>query len=340
MGVAMLKSSKIKPGDTIGIVSPSWGGAGAFPHRVEQGIKSLNTLGFNVELAPHALNQKGFISDISANRAQDIHDMFANPTIKAIIASIGGDHACHLLPLLDFELIARNPKVFMGFSDITVLNVAIWEKTGLTTFNGPALLTDFAEYPHMLRYTETYFLKAVAGRASIGNVEPSPHWTEEFLDWGEKKDLERPRKLSDSNGWTWLKDGQAEGHLMGGCLESLQHLRGTEFWPDRENTIFFFETSEEKPSPETIDGILMDYQNMGVFGKLRGLIVGRPMSYSADEKQSLRERILERMHGYSFPIITDMDFGHTAPQFTIPLGCMARIDSTKKRFEIIETAVE
>ncbi len=336
----MLKSQRLKPGDTIGIVSPSWGGAGAFPHRVEQGIKCLENLGFKVEFASHALNQKGYISDIPANRAQDIHDMFANPAIKAVIASIGGDHSCHLLPLLDFELIARNPKIFMGYSDITVLNVAIWKKTGLTTFNGPALLTDFAEYPHILRYTEEYFLKAVTGIEPIGNVEPSPYWTEEYLDWHEKKDLERPRKLEDSKGWTWLKGGQAEGPLIGGCIESLQHLRGTEYWPDWDNTIFFFETSEDKPTPETVDGILMDYQNMGILGKLCGLIVGRPMRYSEAEKQSLREIILERTRGYSFPIITDVDFGHTAPQFTIPIGCMAQIDSTQKRFEIVEAAVE
>jgi len=335
----MIKPPKLKPGDTIGIVSPSWGGAGAFPHRVEQGIKCLENLGFKVQSASHALSQKGFISDIPTNRAQDIHDMFANPVINAIIASIGGDHSCHLLPLLDFEMIARNPKVFMGFSDITVLNVAIWKKTGLTTFNGPALLTDFAEYPHMLSYTEEYFLKAVTGTKPIGNIEPSSYWTEEYLDWGEKKDLERPRQLVDSNGWTWLKDGYAEGQLIGGCIESLQHLRGTDYWPDWDNTIFFFETSEERPTPETVDGILMDYQNMGVFERLRGLMVGRPMRYTAAEKQSLHERILERAEGYSFPIIADMDFGHTAPQFTIPLGCMAKIDSMKKSFEIVETAV-
>ena len=336
----MRKPSRLKPGDTIGIVSPSWGGAGAFPHRVEQGIKHLDTLSFKVKLAPHALNQNGFVSDTPANRAQDIHEMFADPAINAIIASAGGDHSCHLLPLLDFEFIARHPKVFMGFSDITVLNVALWKKTGLTTFNGPALLTDFAEYPQMLSYTERYFLKAVTELAPIGNVEPATHWTEEFLDWGNKKDLAGPRRLSDSAGWTWLRDGQAEGRLIGGCLESLQHLRGTEFWPDWEDALFFFETSEDKPSPETVDGILMDYQNMGVFGKIRGLIVGRPMSYSDAEKQSLRERIVERTQGFSFPIITEMDFGHTAPQFTIPVGCRARMDSTTKCFEIVEPAVE
>ena len=335
----MLKAPRLAPGDTIGIVSPSWGGAGLFPHRVKQGIRYLNTLGFRVELAPHALNHEGFVSDTPENRAQDLHIMFANPTIKAILATIGGDHSCHLLPLFDFDLIASYPEIFMGFSDITVLNVAIWKKTGLTTFNGPALLTDFAEYPRLLPYTEQYFLKAVTGSEPIGKIEPSPHWTEEFLDWGQKKDLERPRRLSVSSGWTWLKAGQAEGPLIGGCLESLQYLRGTDYWPDWENAIFFFETSEEKPSPKTVDGILMDYQNMGVFEKLRGLLVGRPMSYSKAEKQMLRERILERTQGYSFPIITDMDFGHTAPQFTIPLGCRARIDSMTKRFEIIDMAI-
>jgi muramoyltetrapeptide carboxypeptidase len=335
----MLKPPALKPGDTIGIVSPSWGGAGAFPHRVESGVKQLNALGFQVKFAPHALNQAGHVSDTPANRVQDIHDLFADPAVKAVLAAIGGDHSCHLLPLLDFELIARHPKVFIGFSDIHVLSMALWTKTGLVTFDGPALLTDFAEYPRMLQYTETYFLKAVTGNEPVGIIEPSPHWTEEFLDWNTKQDLERPRQLSASSGWTWLKEGRAEGPLLGGCLESLQHLRGTEFWPDWENAILFLETSEEKPSPETVDGILMDYQNMGVFEKLQGLIFGRPMSYSDAEKQSLRECIRERTQAYSFPIITDMDFGHTSPQLTLPLGCLARVDSTEHRFEILETAV-
>lgn len=335
----MIKPNRLVPGDTIGIVSPSWGGAGAYPHRVDLGIKALTNLGFQVELAPHALNQTGFTSDTPANRVRDILDMFASPTIKAIIAAIGGDHSCHLLPLLDFELISQFPKVFMGFSDITVLNVAIWKKTGMITFNGPALLTDFAEFPHMFRYTEEYFLKCATSGDPIGKIEPSPVWTEEFLDWGEKKDLERPRQLVASTGWTWLKEGQAKGHLIGGCLESLQHLRGTEYWPEWDDAIFFFEPSEGRPTPETIDGILMDYQNMGVLDKINGMIIGRPMRYSEDEKQLLRERVLERTHGFSFPIITDMDFGHTSPQFTIPLGCLARINTKEHCFEIIENAV-
>ena len=330
---------KLNPGDTIGIVSPSWGGPGVFPHRLQTGIRALERLGYKVITAPHALNNNGFVSDTPAHRTADIHGLFGDPQVKMILASIGGDHSCHLLPLLDFDLIRHNPKIFMGFSDITVLNVAIWQQTGLVTFNGPALMTDFAEFPDMLDYTRAHFLKSVTQAAPSGEIQPAQHWTEEFLDWGTRQDQQRPRKLEPSPGWTWLKPGISEGILVGGCIESLQHLRGTRFWPDWQDTILFFETSEEKPSPETVDGILMDYQNMGVFERLRGLLVGRPMSYSEEEKQRLRERILERTAGYDFPVITDIDFGHTAPQMTLPLGCRAQIDSARRKFAILDPAV-
>lgn len=335
----MLKPAVIQEGDTIGIVSPSWGGAGAFPHRAEAGIKYLESLGFKVKVGEHAANQDGYVSDSAENRAQDIHDMFRDPEVKMILAAIGGDHSCHLLPLLDFDLIRQNPKIFMGFSDNTVLNNAIWHRTGLTTFSGLALLTDFAEFPKMFDYTEQYFLKAVTKAEPVGKIEPAAFWTEEFLSWETKEDQTRPRQQTESTGWNWLKPGFGEGPLVGGCLESLQHLRGTPYWPDWEGAIMFFETSEEKPLPETVDGILMDYENMGVLEKLAGMLVGRPMLYNEPEKQQLREIILARTEKYHFPIISDMDFGHTAPQFTLPIGVEARIDTQQGTFEILEAAV-
>ena len=173
----------------------------------------------------------------------------------------------------------------------------------------------------------------------MGVLVPFPWWTEEFLDWEYRKDLERPRARRDSPGWSWLKGGVAEGVLIGGCLGSLQHLRGTRFWPEWQDAVMFFETSEGPPSPAKVDGILMDYENMGVLERLRGLVVGRPMRYSDEEKQQLREVVLERTRRYTFPIVTDVDFGHTAPQLTLPIGCRARIDGEKQRFEIIDAAV-
>lgn len=334
-----LKPPRLQPGDTIGIISPSWGGAGLFPHRVELGVKALENLGFRVIFAPHALNHLNYTSDTPENRAQDIHTLFADPQVKAIIAAIGGDHACQLLPLLDFDLIRRNPKIFMGFSDVTVLNIAIWATTGLTTFNGPALLTDFGEYPHLLDYTAQAFRRTLCEAAPVGQLKPAAEWTDEFLDWGQKLDLTRPRAMQPSPGWTWLKTGSAEGRLVGGCLESLQHLRGTRFWPDWQDTILFFETSEEHPSPSRVDGILMDYQNMGVFDGIAGLLVGRPYAYDIAETQAVHDILLERTRRYNFPIVTGMDFGHTSPQFILPLGCTARIDTTRQSVEITESAV-
>jgi muramoyltetrapeptide carboxypeptidase LdcA involved in peptidoglycan recycling len=337
--MASLKPARLQQGDTIGIASPSWGGAGLFPHRVAQGVRQLEALGFRVKLAEHALKQHGFVSDTPENRAADLHALFADPEVRGILAAIGGDHACHLLPLLDFDLIRAHPKVFIGYSDITVLNVAIWARAGLVTFNGPMLLTDFAEYPHVYDYTLEYFRKAACRAEPVGRIEPAQAWTEEFLDWSRQLDLERPRALQPSSGWRWLRPGLGQGRLVGGCLESLEHLRGTPYWPDWDGSIFFFETSEEKPPPERVDSLLMDYENMGVLEKLRGLVVGRPLGYTAAQKAALHQVILERTRAYDFPILAEADFGHTAPQLTLPLGVRARLDGDPQEFSLLEAAV-
>jgi muramoyltetrapeptide carboxypeptidase LdcA involved in peptidoglycan recycling len=334
-----IKPPKLKPGDTIGIVSPSWGGAGRFPHRTERGVACLESLGYKVKMGKHALNQRGFVSDSAENRVADLHAMFKDRKVKAIIAAIGGDHSSHLLPLIDFDLIQDNPKIFMGYSDITVLNVALWQLTGLTTFNGPALLTDFAEFPTMFEYTESHMTRVLTQAEPLGDILPSPWWTEERLEWDQQLDLERLRKQETSAGWTWFGTGSVQGPLVGGCIESLQHLRGTSYWPDWDEAILFIETSEEQPSPATVDGILMDYENMGVLSQISGLIVGRPMGYTVEQKQLLRDIVQERLSGYDLPIIMDMDFGHTAPQLTLPLGCRAEIDVDERRFSLLEAAV-
>ena len=334
-----MKAPALRKGDVIGIVSPSWGGAGAFPHRVERGVAQLRSLGFKVRLGRFALGRHGAVSDTARHRVDDLHAMFRDPEVRLILAAIGGDHSCHLLPLLDFDLIAAHPTLFMGFSDITVLNVAIWQQTGLVTCNGPALLTDFAEHPRMFAYTRSSFLRTACDPDPVGIVAPAPWWTDELLDWEQKTDLERPRRREPSEGWTWLKGETGEGILIGGCLESLQHLRGTPYWPRWDDAILFFETSEEAPPPAEVDAILMDYENMGVLERLRGLLVGRPAGYSAAQKDELRRVVAGRTAAYGFPVVTDMDFGHTAPQFTVPVGCRARIDVPQRRFEMLEGAV-
>jgi muramoyltetrapeptide carboxypeptidase LdcA involved in peptidoglycan recycling len=334
-----VKARRLEPGDTIGVVAPSGWGPSAYPHRVERGVRFLEGLGYRVVLGEHLGGRRGDTSGTPEERVADLHRFLADPGVRAIVSAIGGDHACHLLPLLDFDLVRADPKILLGSSDFTVLNVAIHATTGLVTFNGPALMTDLAEYPAPLPYTVDHLLRALTQPAPIGELRPADAWTEEFLDWGVQADLQRPRALRPSPGWAWLKDGRAAGPLVGGCLESLQHLRGTPYWPDLDGAILFLETSELAPSPGWVDPVLQDYENMGVFARLAGLLVGRPYGYDDARKAELHRVLLERTRRHAFPIVAEMDFGHTAPQLTLPIGCRAEIDTTSRRFAGVEAAV-
>jgi muramoyltetrapeptide carboxypeptidase LdcA involved in peptidoglycan recycling len=205
----------VKCGDTIGVVSPSWFGGERFVRRARRGIATLERLGFKVRVAPHAFENAGHVSASAAARAADLHALFASADVRMILATIGGDHSCQLLPLLDWDLIRQNPKVFMGFSDITVLDLAIHARTGLVTFNGPGLLTDWAEYPEMPDFSRVQAVRAVTRPLPMGDLAPSPWWTEEFLDWSTGADISRPRVRQDSTGWRWLRSGCAQGSASG-----------------------------------------------------------------------------------------------------------------------------
>lgn len=335
----VIKPPRLRPGDTIGVISPSAGLAAMFPHRAERGRAALERLGFKVAFGRHALGRRGYLSGTPAERAADIHAFARDPAVRAVISSIGGDHACHLLPLLDVELLRAHPKIWMGFSDMTVLNVALLAGAGLVTFNGPHLMTELADFPAAPAYSISSMLRLLTDPAPAGRLEPSDWQTDEFLDWGAKLDLTRARARGPAPGWRWIKPGFAEGRLAGGCLESLQHLRGTRFWPDLRGGILFLETSEEAPPPAKVDGILMDYHNMGVFDQLGGLLWGRSSGYDDAMHDELEAILLERTAGYGFPIVTRMDFGHTSPMLTLPLGCLARLDSAARSVELLEGAV-
>jgi len=332
-----MKPPALRPGDSIGVVALSWNGPATYPHRVERGRRYLESLGYRVVLAPHVYGDRGHLAGTPEERAADLHGLFADPSVRAIVSAIGGNHSCHLLPLLDWDLIRRNPTIVVGYSDTTVPNLAIYARTGLTTFNGPALMTDFGEYPAPFAYTVEAWQRALCRAEAIGAVSPAAAWTDEFLDWGTRADLARPRALRPSHGWTWLKGGRVTGRLIGGCLEDMQHLRGTPYWPDLTGAILFVETMTLKPA--SFDSVLQDYENMGVFAQIAGLLVGRSPGYSDRQHADLRAVLLERTRRYAFPIVADMDFGHTAPQLTLPIGCRAELDVADHRFAITEAAV-
>jgi muramoyltetrapeptide carboxypeptidase LdcA involved in peptidoglycan recycling len=330
---------KLQKGDVIGILSPSAGAANLFPHRVEKAKACLEGLGYRVKFAKHALERVSYVSSPAQLRADDIHELFADKEVKAIICAIGGDHSNQVLKYIDFEIIRNNPKIFIGYSDISVLHYAFLVGAKLQTYYGPCLITQFGEFPSILPFTLEYFNRAVVSNKPIGLVTASDSWTCEILDWVKKDDLLRPRKLERSNGYEWLIPGKASGQIIGGCIPSINHLAGTPFWINPADKIFFIDIPEGhefgKGLPlDSLDSFLADLDNLGVFKSIKALIVGRPYNYSESDRTSLRKMILKYVEGTNYPVLLNVNIGHCDPIITVPLGSIVIIDSTKNLFSI------
>ncbi len=341
----LIKPKALQAGDTIGLISSSAPLAGLVPHRAQRGIQMLQELGFRVKVGKHALKITGHTAGASKERAEDINSLFKDKKVKAIFSFIGGNHSNQILRYLDFNLIKRNPKIFLGYSDATVLHFALYTKAKVVTFYGPAVLTQFAENPSIFSYTETYLKKALTEIQPVGKIQPSSQWTDEILDWFKKEDLKRPRKVKRNRGWQWLRKGKAEGPILGGCITSMLHLRGTEYWPVFSGSILFWETPEsgddftKGEKVESIDSYLTDLELSGVFKDIRGMIVGRFFGYSKQEEEEIIEIIKTRTADYKFPILTNVDIGHSDPMITVPLGVKVKINSSKNLFEIKESGI-
>lgn len=342
----LIKPKRLSVGDTIGIISPAASLAGLVPHRTERGLKMLEKMGFKVKLGVSALKVTGETAGSPEERACDLNNFFLDKDISAIFSFIGGNHSKQLLNHLNFEAIRENPKIFLGYSDVTILHLAFYGQIGLSSFYGPAVLTQFAENPSIFPYTQKYFEKALMSGEAVGEITPSLEWTDEVLDWFNKKDLERGRKMKKNSGWEWLKKGRAEGPILGGCLTTMLELENSEFWPDFSDHILFWETSEDPEdftkgeNPDIVADELARLRKSGTFKKIKGMIVGRPFGYDEKTAASLKKTIIENTEGFDFPILFGVDIGHTDPMITVPLGVKTVIDSEKEIFSLIEGGVK
>jgi muramoyltetrapeptide carboxypeptidase len=329
---------RVRPGDTVAIITPSAPAVARWPHRVERGRAYLESLGLRVRLMPNAGERDRWVSASPRERADDIHAAFLDDDVRVVLASIGGNHSNQILPYLDFDLIAAHPKIVQGYSDVTVLLWAIAARTGLRTFHGPSLVPELGEFPGVLPYTDRWLRAAWFGDEPL-DFEAAAEWTDEFLDWSEKADLTRPRELRPGAGWASLRPGTADGPLIGGCLETIcWHLKGSAFWPDLRGAILFLETSEEAPSPAEVDGYLTDLEQLGVFDLVAGLVFGRPMRYRPEDVETLWSVVLARTGASGIPVLANVDLGHTDPMLTLPIGAHGHLDAAAQRFGTTEPA--
>ncbi len=331
----LLIPPSLKKNDVIGFVSPSAGLAGIFKYRVKRAIKWFKKQDLKVKLSKNFW-KTGYIAGEPEERARDLNEMIYDKEVKAIICAIGGENSIQLLKYIDFKTFRKNPKIFVGFSDISVLHLSFYKTSGVQTFYGPMALTQFGEYPKPFDYTIEYFFKIVMKREKVIEVKPT-NYTDQFLDWAKYKNVARTR--FKKNEFLWLREGRAKGKLIGGCLPSILRVAGTRHFPSFKNSMIFLETPEgEKPGKfypiEKVDANLSQLIEIGIFDKAKGLILGVPYQYTEKMKKEFYQLILKRLKDFDFPILANVNFGHTDPIITIPYGSTGILDSYQKTFFI------
>ncbi len=300
-----MKINNLKQGDTIGIVAPSRP-IYNIKKDIEEGIETIESRGFLIKKSKF-LNKKDYYrAGTIEERVADLHEMFSDRKVKAIICATGGANSNQLLDNLDYDLIKKNPKIFVGYSDITALHLAINKKTNLITFYGPNM------------------------RGLSTTSKDAQNFNFDMFE-GKNKAFHYP-KIGKV-----IKPGKAEGKLVGGTLQVLNSLLGTPFMPNLSGKILFWE--EVGVNPAMIDCQLQQLRLAGVFTKISGMIVGHldnctDKKYPKDNK-SIEKIILERTDGFSFPIIKVEYFGHNTNNFySIPIGANASLDTDKKLFTV------
>ena len=345
----LIKPKKLNSGDIVTTVSLSWGGASLLPERYNIGVKQLEEE-FGVKVVPmaHTLADSDFIYNNPEMRAKDFMDAFRNPDIKAIISTIGGDETVRILPYIDFDVIRKNPKIFMGYSDTTV-NHFMCLYAGLSSFYGPSIMSGFGENGGLHNLFKESVRKTLFSEDVIGTIMPSTDgWTNEMLDWANPENQKIKRKLNPSK-WNFLQGNKkVSGHLIGGCMETMEQIKGTVIWPSQDyfkNAILFFETCDEHIMQNRMEYILRNYCATGIIKNCSGIIFGRPAAVSYEngdfEKyDQIIQTVLKEYGLNNLPVITEMDFGHTDPMFILPYGAMAEIDPINKTFSILENGVQ
>lgn len=314
--VRTIKPRRLSEGDTVGMVLPA---SATFERdRIKLGQEQLEALGLKVELGKHVYDRHGYLAGTDEDRAADINRMFADERIDGIVAYTGGWGSPRLLPLLDYDVIRRNPKVFVGFSDITALLVAIQQKTGLITFHGPVAASTFE------KYSVENFRKVVMEAQPAGVLAPPPKRADVLV--------ERVNRI------TRIAGGKASGQLTGGNLTLVAATMGTPYEIETEGKILFLEDRGEELY--RIDRMLTQLHLGGKLSRLAGFVFGRCTDCTFKGPGfSLEDLLFERFEQLGIPAISGLSFGHIEQKLTLPLGVRATLDGDAGTLSLDEAAV-
>lgn len=316
----LLKPHRLMPGQLIGIAAPA--SPPNEPEFIRFGIETVELMGFRVKPAAHLFDRSGYLAGDDATRAADLNALFADESVDAIFCVRGGYGSSRLLPLLDYDAIRSNPKVLLGYSDITALLLSIYHKTGLVTFHGPIAGQTFSPY------TLAEFKKVLlAPQPPVLIAAPPP------FERGEGR-VEKENRI------TRLVPGKVQGRLLGGNLSLVSHLIGTPYMPDLSGAILFLEDVSE--AIYSVDRMLTQLWLSGDLQKVAGIAFGKFSELRSSEwlqNRLLEDVLAERARALHIPAVMGLMIGHVGDQTTVPLGCLAELDASTGTLALLEEPV-
>lgn len=334
MGMKKLRHlERLKPGDAIGIFSPSAPATYSSPKRFQRAKTFLEAKGFVIVEGKLTGKQDHYRSGSIKERAEELNELIRNPDIKCIMSTIGGMNSNSLLPYIDYEAFKQHPKIIIGYSDVTAILLAMYAKTGIQTFYGPALVPSFGEFEPFVHHTYEYFNDLLIEEPSLPyEMKVPPYWTDEFVNWEEKTKEKDQRR----NEWICVNKGIATGRVIGGNLNTIQGIWGSAYMPEvREGDILFIEDTMKTAAE--IERAFSLLKVNGVFDKVSGIILGKHEHF--DDQETGRkpyEILIEVLGETKVPFLADFDCCHTHPMLTLPIGATIQLDAMNKKVSILD----
>jgi len=315
----IIKPNRLTEGATVALIAPA---SGVEAEEFEKALQNLINLGFKVKPGKYAREQRGFLAGSDEERLADLHQAFSDREVKAVWCVRGGYGATRILPYLNYNLIRRNPKILIGYSDITALHIAISQKTGLVTFHGPVAASSFSDY------TKKHLINTLMNPTVPYTVEISPD------NAANESSLYKTQTI---------RAGKCRGTLIGGNLSLLAALAGTSYALKRNlrGKILFIEDVNEPPY--RIDRMLTQLKESVDLRGISGIALGVFKGGSADDAETsnpLIDVFKEQFGKLGVPVVYGLSFGHIRDQFTLPVGIKAELDTEKATLTFLESGVK
>ncbi len=324
---------RLKSGDGIAVFSPSAPATFTAETRYQRGKKYLQDKGFSFIEGQLTGKSDFYRSGSIKDRAEELNSLIRNPQVQCIMSAIGGSNSNSLLPYIDYEAFKANPKIITGYSDVTAILLAIYAKTGIKTFYGPAVVASFGEFPPFVEDTYEYFADMFCREITLPHSYPTPKfWTEEFINW----ESQNRGKTPVENQLITVNKGTATGRIIGGNLNTILGIWGSEYMPEiKTGDILFIEDSLKDIA--TVERSFSHLKINGVFDKVAGIILGKHELFKdLGTGRKPYEVLMEVIGQTTIPILAEFDCSHCHPMLTLPIGAQIELDATNQKVTLID----